>query len=267
MSEPDGGPSASPRSTPTPPPSSPSDGRESRTSVMSFNSTGGSRSLDVGPLAPSLRVGSGLGLASGPAVFHAKISPSPGSDEAWSTEPAPTSLLPSSSLWGDTNPGSSSSRTYRDFSPVMAGATWRDSSVRWSNSGMAWDTGLSTLATSECRSADGECSSSETRLADVLEPSAPQRFYLSARAAAGILRRASKRGRELPTELAQALTSLAQSSEPPGSDTTRTSTPSSRSPAGRAGGTKGQAPAEPTPGGWSRAGISSSVRRLTPVEC
>jgi site-specific DNA-cytosine methylase len=44
----------------------------------------------------------------------------------------------------------------------------------------------------------------------VLEPSAPQRFYLSARAAAGILRRASKRGRTLPTELGQALSSLAR---------------------------------------------------------
>jgi DNA (cytosine-5)-methyltransferase 1 len=63
-------------------------------------------------------------------------------------------------------------------------------------------------------------------LADVLEPSAPPRFYLSARAATGILRRASKRGRELPTELDQALTSLARSSAPPASDTTRTSTPS-----------------------------------------
>ena len=73
-------------------------------------------------------------------------------------------------------------------------------------------------------------------------PSAPQRFYLSAHAAVGILRRASKRGRVLPPELDRALTSLARSSEPLASDTTRTSTPSSR-------------PFGPT------------VRRLTPTEC
>jgi 5-methylcytosine-specific restriction endonuclease McrA len=114
----------------------------------------------------------------------ARTSPSQASDGAWSRALVPASPMPSS-LWpSDTDLGSSSSRTFRDFSPVMEGETWRRSSVRWSNSGMAWDTGCSTLATSECRSADGECSSSESRLADVLEPSAPPRFYLSARAEA-----------------------------------------------------------------------------------
>ncbi len=49
------------------------------------------------------------------------------------------------------------------------------------------------------------CSSSLTTLADVLEPNAPARYSLSARAAAGILRRAEKRGRDLPPALGQAL--------------------------------------------------------------
>jgi hypothetical protein len=45
-------------------------------------------------------------------------------------------------------------------------------------------------------------------LADVLEPNAPARYSLSARAATGILRRAEKRGRELPEALAMALREL-----------------------------------------------------------
>ena len=125
----------------------------------------------------------------------------------------------------------------------MPAETLGRSSLRWSNSGTAWDTGYSTLATSECRSADGACSSSETRLADVLEPSAPPRFYLSARAAAGILRRASKRGRELPSGLASALRRLARSS------------PLSAITAG------------PSELRTSTGDTSNSVRRLTPVEC
>jgi hypothetical protein len=47
-------------------------------------------------------------------------------------------------------------------------------------------------------------------LADVLERGQiPERFCLSSKAAAGILRRAERRGRELPEELRAALESLA----------------------------------------------------------
>lgn len=46
-------------------------------------------------------------------------------------------------------------------------------------------------------------------LADVLLETVPERFFLSPRAAAGILRRAEKRGRELPRALAEALQALA----------------------------------------------------------
>jgi hypothetical protein len=46
-------------------------------------------------------------------------------------------------------------------------------------------------------------------LSDVLEetPRVPQRFYLSQRACEGILRRAERRGKELPPMLEQALRS------------------------------------------------------------
>ena len=45
----------------------------------------------------------------------------------------------------------------------------------------------------------------ESHLSQILEDSAHQRFYLSARACAGILNRAEKRGKELPAILKQAL--------------------------------------------------------------
>jgi hypothetical protein len=38
----------------------------------------------------------------------------------------------------------------------------------------------------------------------------PRRFYLTAKACAGILRRAEKRGKELPTQLHQALQAVAE---------------------------------------------------------
>jgi hypothetical protein len=64
----------------------------------------------------------------------------------------------------------------------------------WSNSGMASPTECLTLSSSEFHSAAAACS-----LSDVLETGeVPQRYFLSATACKGILRRAAKRGRELP---------------------------------------------------------------------
>ena len=44
-----------------------------------------------------------------------------------------------------------------------------------------------------------------SRLSQILEDSAPQKYSLSARAVVGILNRAQKRGKELPPELKEAL--------------------------------------------------------------
>jgi hypothetical protein len=57
-----------------------------------------------------------------------------------------------------------------------------------------------------CHSAGAVCS-----LSDILEPptSIPQRFYLTAKACAGILRRAAKRGKDLPPLLQRALAAVA----------------------------------------------------------
>jgi hypothetical protein len=54
---------------------------------------------------------------------------------------------------------------------------------------------------------DGVCS-----LSDILETGdVPQRFYLSPKACAGILRRAAKRDKELPAQLQRALEQVAKS--------------------------------------------------------
>jgi hypothetical protein len=71
----------------------------------------------------------------------------------------------------------------------------------WSNSGMASPTECLTLSTLEFPSGAVACS-----LSDILETGdVPQRYYLSATACRGILRRAAKRGKSLPPSLAAAL--------------------------------------------------------------
>jgi hypothetical protein len=72
-------------------------------------------------------------------------------------------------------------------------------------------TGCWTLNGSEWPSAAAVCS-----LSDVLETGPlPQRFYLSQKACAGILRRAEKRGKELPQMLREALEAVAGRRELP----------------------------------------------------
>ena len=70
----------------------------------------------------------------------------------------------------------------------------------WRNSGMARAGGYLTLNISEWPSDAAVCS-----LSDILETDVPQKYYLSARAARGILRRAEKKGRNLPDLLRMAL--------------------------------------------------------------
>ena len=80
------------------------------------------------------------------------------------------------------------------------------SSGRWASSGMGSPTECLTLNTSEWPSDAAVCS-----LSDTLETGdVPQRFYLSAKACQGILRRAEKRGKKLPPQLHKALHSVAQ---------------------------------------------------------
>lgn len=79
------------------------------------------------------------------------------------------------------------------------------SSGRWANSGMGSPTECLTLNTSEWPSDAAVCS-----LSDTLETGdVPQRFYLSAKACQVILRRAEKRGKQLPQALNAALLAVA----------------------------------------------------------
>ena len=60
--------------------------------------------------------------------------------------------------------------------------------------------GCTTLNTGECPSAVRE-----STLSQILEANAPEKYCLSAKACQGILRRAEKRGKELPPMLKEAL--------------------------------------------------------------
>jgi hypothetical protein len=99
------------------------------------------------------------------------------------------------------------SRTSLDCYPPMESGTLPPSFQGWQNAGIWGPTGFLTLNTSEFPNDAGVC-----LLSDVLETGkVPQKYYLSARAARGILRRAEKRGRELPPLLREALQQVAGS--------------------------------------------------------
>ena len=89
---------------------------------------------------------------------------------------------------------------------VISDASWKP----WGNSGMGSPTEVLTLNTSTWPSDASGCS-----LLDVLETGdVPQRYFLSAKACAGILRRADRRGRELPTALREALAAVMENTTP-----------------------------------------------------
>ena len=234
--EPDGAPSASPRSSRTPAPYSPSDGPTSRTSETSpaYATTA------PGPQQPF-----------GVEVSHVRIYRSPASGRV-SAVSDPYSPSPSSTLWSDIDLQPSSWRTSPASSPAMPVETLGASSVRWGTSGTGGPTGYSTLSGSECPS-DGEgCSCLLSTLADILTPTALPRFSLSARAAAGIIRRSERRGRTLPVDLRDALLRSAGTPPPSSDDGTPPEESRRLSPPGTT--------SHLTPS-------SAAIRRLTLVEC
>ena len=92
--------------------------------------------------------------------------------------------------------------------PVAEETTLPASFAGWGNAGMGSPTEFLTLSTSEFHSAAVACS-----LSDILEAgNVPQRFFLSATACKGILRRAERRGKDLPIQLHQALQAVAGAS-------------------------------------------------------
>lgn len=147
-------------------------------------------------------------------------SPAPGEGSSMGSDPASSSSSHESLTLFSPMEAGSSLRTFPDFFPPTVDEISPSYSRRWPSSGFTISPGECWIAdTSECPS-DGAASSS---LPDVLEADVPPRFFLSPKAAAGILRRAEKRGRELPQALAEALRELASQHRGGDKRTTRTS--------------------------------------------
>jgi len=142
---------------------------------------------------------------------HANHSQSQDCEKDWMTRVA-TSCLPILPLltniaplgWcGKTSPVSCHQTKDGILAPFLEG---------WGNSGMGSPTGFLTLNTPELMDTltqypkdGGVCS-----LSDILEVgNVPQRYFLSPKACAGILRRAAKRGKALPIQLHHALQAVA----------------------------------------------------------
>lgn len=170
-------------------------------------------------------------------------TPAAGSSSTPSSSLKPSDLVPSS--W----------RMSQDSSPAPADGTLPPSSIRWPKSGIYTSSGVSaTQGTSESRNA-GAASS----LSQLLVQHAAPRFFLSPKAASGILRRANKRGRTLPGPLQEALLAVADS--PPTTAASPASAPASAAvaqtlPTPRQGGSSPlatQTPPAPSPPASARA--------------
>ena len=152
----------------------------------------------------------------------ASPSPSPDSERDWLIRVA-TSRLPFLPLLTSIAPSGWSGRTSPAFCHPTKDGTLVPSSEGWGSSGMGGPTESWTLNISDWPSDGSACS-----LSQILEAgSVPRRFYLSARACRGILRRAEKRGKALPTALRTALEGVAaQATAPTATTTSAESTPS-----------------------------------------
>ena len=100
------------------------------------------------------------------------------------------------------------SRTSLACYPATEGPTLPPSFQGWRNAGIGGPTGCLTLSTSEFPRDAAVCS-----LSEVLQEDVPSKYYLSPRAARGILRRAEKQGKALLGQLQRALIQVASTEE------------------------------------------------------
>ena len=107
-------------------------------------------------------------------------------------------------LWRDINRRGFYGKTYPAYYLPAADMILHHFSPVWSNAGMGGAIGCLTLNISECPNYAVECSLSDILM---IGQTLPQKYYLSNRACAGIVRRAKKRGNILPDELQKALMS------------------------------------------------------------
>src|SRR3990167_2900398 len=159
--------------------------------------------------SPSLMSGTGekgnmlprvlIPLTSSAEVSPAKTLASPDAGLGFLAPEADSSMsLPES--WARYVQSGYSWKMFQGFYPQTGVTISASSSTPFRGSGMAFRGEYLTQDTSESPSA-----AVESTLSEVLETSVPQRFYLSPKAAAGILRRAERRGKKLPRRLEQAL--------------------------------------------------------------
>ena len=149
------------------------------------------------------------------AELPAKALASPDSEKDWLIRVA-TSCSPILPLLSATLPAGWSGKMSPASCHLTEDGILEPSSEGWQNSGMGSPTAFLTLNTSEWNHTlapslkdEGVCS-----LSDILETGdVPQRYFLSAKACFGILRRAEKRGKELPLPLARALKAVADSEQ------------------------------------------------------
>jgi len=147
-----------------------------------------------------------------PTGSPAKTSPSPGNEQdLTATDPACSSKPPESSERCARQPMDAtqlglSLRTSQDSCQPTTVMQWGASSMSWPTSGRWESSGEWWTRSTSGWPNDGSASLSS--LASILEESVPTRYFLSARAARGILNRAQRRGRTLPEPLHAALSAL-----------------------------------------------------------
>ena len=135
---------------------------------------------------------------------HANHSQSQDLERDWMIRVA-TSCLPTLPLLQSIGPSGWFGRMSPASYPLTEDSTLPASFEGLANSGMGSHTEFLTLSTSEWPKDAAVCS-----LSDTLEAgNVPQRFFLSAKACAGILRRAERRGMKIPRPLELALRQVA----------------------------------------------------------
>ena len=107
-------------------------------------------------------------------------------------------------------PGAFSSNKGMDFRAVLEEITEAEIPMLMAGSGQTpeWSNGMAARLPGECSTLNIGASPSvaeESFLSQILEAAPPEKYYLSARACEGILRRAERRGKDLPPELKAAL--------------------------------------------------------------
>lgn len=142
-------------------------------------------------------------LIASSADFPAKTSALPDGAPA-SPGNAPVSSMNMSALPKRSNRRGASLKMSQGCLALTADGTWPRSLKDFGNAGLWSATQCWTASISESRNVAGACS-----LSAVLQKEVSSKYFLSPKAAAGILRRAQKRGRTLPPLLEAALRGLA----------------------------------------------------------